>query len=412
MSGYTGCGHGCWKRQHWRVTSETWRPWHRRSDHAVQTVGRCSRRQGNKNGAYGSKGTNPCGCNGAMRSAPPVVRGFSPVDEELGLLPHELCPWLYESVVRLGTWMPFEQVAEPLAFFARVTVAADTARRLTEAAGAAQVTLEEAEVARLERELPAPPPGPAVQQVTADGAMVPPVGGVWVEVKTVAVGTVESGGANERGQPVRARDLSDFSRWADAETFTRLALGEPHRRGTATAGTVVAPMDGAEWEQRFLDMHRPDAVRILDFPHALSHVAAAGQATFGQGTARLNAWLDEQAHALKHGSPDQVPGRVACRTRPRSPRPQCCHPSAGCDAGLSGEAAGPTALCALPRLGLSHWQWQCRKRQQAPCRSTAQEERHALGGAEHQPRGIPQVLGLAPRPSSAVHECPLWLPCA
>lgn len=38
--------------------------------------------------------------------------------------------------------------------------------------------------------------GPAVQQVSVDGAMVPLVGGEWAEVKTLAIGTVQvdSGG--------------------------------------------------------------------------------------------------------------------------------------------------------------------------------------------------------------------------
>jgi hypothetical protein len=65
---------------------------------------------------------------------------------------------------------------------------------------------------------------------------------------------------------------------ADAATFGRMALVETHRRGTETARTVCAVSNGAAWIQGFVDLHRPDAVRILDFPHALSYVAQAGQA--------------------------------------------------------------------------------------------------------------------------------------
>jgi hypothetical protein len=45
-----------------------------------------------------------------------------------------------------------------------------------------------------------------------------------------------------------------------------------------TAGTVAGVVDGADWCQQFFDAHRPDAIRILDFPHSaqrLSEVAAA-----------------------------------------------------------------------------------------------------------------------------------------
>src|SRR5687767_7603307 len=106
----------------------------------------------------------------SMLLLPPL---FSPLDEELELGPGPLDPHLAEGLVLLGTSPTFERAPALLAFFARVTVGPETARRLTEAAGAAQVALETAEADRLARELPLPPPGPAVQQLSLDGAMVP-----------------------------------------------------------------------------------------------------------------------------------------------------------------------------------------------------------------------------------------------
>jgi hypothetical protein len=222
--------------------------------------------------------------------------------------------------------MPSAQAAEHLAFFWRVELSEATVRRHTEAAGAAYVAVQTAEVERLERELPAPPPGPPVQQVSADGAMVPLVGGATpsskaalrgAEVKTVAVGTVARGPGDGAARP---RQLSYFSRRAEHATFARLALAELHRRGTATAGTVVGVMDGAAWLQGFLDYHRPDAVRVLDFPHALEHLGAVAPATFGPGTAAAGAWLDTQADALKHGAPSAV--LVALAELPLAAGPQ------------------------------------------------------------------------------------------
>ncbi len=46
-----------------------------------------------------------------MRCAPPVVRGFSPLDEELALLPGGLTPTVVEHLVHLATWMPFTPAA-------------------------------------------------------------------------------------------------------------------------------------------------------------------------------------------------------------------------------------------------------------------------------------------------------------
>ncbi len=133
--------------------------------------------------------------------------------------------------------------------------------------------------------------------------------GVWAEVKTLAVGEIVAG----NGGP-RTAQLSYFSRLTDAATFGRLATGETHRRGTATAGTVVAVTDGAAWCQGFVDLHRPDAVRVLDFPHAVAHLGAAAQAVFGAGTAAASEWLGFQAHALRHGQEDAVLAALAALT--------------------------------------------------------------------------------------------------
>ncbi len=241
-----------------------------------------------------------------MRCARPVGPGFFPLDEELGLLPGALSPWLQEALVHLGTWMPFESAARELAFFSRVVVSEATATRHTETAGGAWVALQTAEVERLEREAPEAPPGPELQQVSVDGAMVPLRHGEWAEAKTVALGTVHRTAGGAEQPAVHTGELSYFSRLAAAATESRLALVERYRRGTARAGKVVAPMDGSEWCQEFLNLHRPDAVRILDVPHALEHLGRAAQATFGTGTAETSAWLDEQAHTLKHGDPEQV----------------------------------------------------------------------------------------------------------
>lgn len=212
-----------------------------------------------------------------------------------------LSPRLEEALARLATWLPsFARAAQELAYFTGVTVGEATARRHTQAAGGAYVAVQTAEVERLEREQPSAPQGPAVQQVSVDGALVPLVGGTWAEVKTVAIGTVESVRGAEGLPEVHARDLSYFSRLADADTFTRLALVEIHRRGVETAGTVCGVMDGADWLQGFLDVHRPDAVRILDFPHAVEHLTVAAQGTYGLGTPETLAWVQQQAQTLKH----------------------------------------------------------------------------------------------------------------
>ncbi len=245
-----------------------------------------------------------------MAPARAAAAGFSPLDERLGLLPgSRLTPALVEGVVRLAAHLPFGQVPPLIAHFTGVVIDAETVRRLTEAAGAVQVALETEAVDAIERTLPVPPDGPIVQLLSVDGAMVPLVGGTWAEVKTLAIGAIPPTTPPVPGEeptPGRVSALSYFSRLAEVGLFSRLATVETQRRGTEAADTVVAVVDGADWCQQVIDHQRADAVRILDFAHAVGHLGEVAQALYGSGTAAASDWLGAQAHDLRHGKEDDV----------------------------------------------------------------------------------------------------------
>ena len=120
--------------------------------------------------------------------------------------------------------------------------------------------------------------------------------------RTLAIGTV---GPGREPETVRCADLSYFSRLTDAATFTDLAAGEVHRRGVETAGVVAGVVDGAEWCQQFLDRHRPDAVRILDFPHAAQRLSDVAEAVWGAGPV-AQEWATVQRTELRAGDPAAV----------------------------------------------------------------------------------------------------------
>ncbi len=186
------------------------------------------------------------------------------------------------------------------------------------------------------------PPGPPLQQVSVDGAMVPLVGGEWTEVKTVAIGTVGERVWEQDHFAVPTRDLSDVSRWADHHTFSHLASLETHRRGMA--GTVLGIVDGVEWQQRFLDDHRPEAVRILDWGHGSEHRAHAGQALFGTGTAALSGCLDVWLSELRHGDPERVLDELRTQIAPSGVADDAREEARGPLAYLSGSAAGADSV--------------------------------------------------------------------
>jgi len=229
----------------------------------------------------------------------------------LHLLPGEFTPTVVESMVRLGAWMPFTPGSRMIDHFIKVTVSESKVRRTTEGAGEAYVEVQTAEVERLRRETPESPEGPALQQLSVDGAMVPLVKGRWAEVKTLAIGTVKWSTpvlqeVVKGQQEAHTGEISYFSRMADHESFGQQALVEIYRRGVEKAGVVCGVNDGAEWEQGFIDYHRPDAVRILDWGHSSEYIGKAGQAVYGAGTAETSEFVGKQLHELMTGDPDKV----------------------------------------------------------------------------------------------------------
>jgi len=202
--------------------------------------------------------------------------------------------------------MPFARAAQMLKRLQGVEVSEATTRRQTENNGAAYVAVQEAEVKRIEQTLPEAPAGPDKQLLSVDGAMVPLVGGEWTEVKTLVLGVIAEPVMEQGEWQVHAQELSYFSRLVEAQDFTRLALVETHRRGVEKAGRVAAVTDGAEWEQGFIDYHRPDAVRILDFPHAGEYVGKIGTAIWGEGKPETQLWLKERLKRLKHKGANEL----------------------------------------------------------------------------------------------------------
>lgn len=246
-----------------------------------------------------------------MVSAPPAGVGFSPLDEELGLLNGELTPRLQEGLVRLSTHIPsFAKAAVEFAFWTQVEVHRTTASRISEAAGATVVALQTREAERILTSHPLPPPGPDQLVFSVDGAMVPLVHGQWAEVRTLAVGEPILGTSAEGQEVVLTRALSYFSRLTDSTTFGELATVELHRRGIESAGRIGAVVDGAEWCQTFIDLHAPQAVRILDFPHAASYVDAIGQTQGAEGELLDAKTRTSLCHDLKHSGPDTVLARL------------------------------------------------------------------------------------------------------
>ena len=213
--------------------------------------------------------------------------------------------------------MPFAQAGKMLEGLLGVHVSEATVRRMTEQAGAHYEQLQTVEAGKFEAETQTalgqpsvgqekPLPVPVKQAISSDGAYVPLIGGEWAEVRTLAIGDVSSQKNAQGKDQVKVTQLSYFSRMTDSETFEKLSEVEIRRRRVRDASAVGAVTDGAVWLQHFVDLHRPDAVRILDFPHAAEYVNAIGEGVRAHGYHLPKKWLDGVLHRLKHEGPDRV----------------------------------------------------------------------------------------------------------
>jgi hypothetical protein len=237
-----------------------------------------------------------------MEPAPPVGRGFFPLDEELAVSSGSLTPKQQEHLAHLATWMPFERAREMLETLLGVLVSEPTVRRGTERAGA---LYEASQTTQSKQPCRAQPAGLSSEQqvISTDGAYVPLIKGEWAEVRTVAIGEATTKISPQGEREVQTCHLSDFSRMTDAITFGDLAEVEMRRRGVSQAKAVCAVTDGADWIQGFIDLHRPDAVRILDFAHAAEHLGLLIEALHQAGVSLPASAHERSFHVLKHRGP-------------------------------------------------------------------------------------------------------------
>jgi len=215
--------------------------------------------------------------------------------------------------VHLATWMPYARAVQMLERLLGVQVSEPTVRRQAEAAGAQVEAVQTAKAYTSEPE-ESWEPGAARQGMSADGASVPLLKGEWAEVRTVASGEVQEDRSTPEEPEVHVGQLSSFSRLTDAATFADLAEVELRRRRVRQAQAVCAVPDGADWVQSFLDLHGPEALRILDFPHAAEQISRLLQAIQQAGVNVPADLVGRILHHLKQRGP-----RVLLRLLERLP---------------------------------------------------------------------------------------------
>jgi hypothetical protein len=131
--------------------------------------------------------------------------------------------------------------------------------------------------------------------------------GEWREVKTVAIGEFETKWDEKSQERVtKTEKISYFSSADKAEGFSNKAVVEWPRRGGENAPKVVAVNDGAAWIQSFIDYHCPQAIRVLDFAHAQTYVAAVGKALYGAESETFPQWYAKMSKQLGTKAPQRT----------------------------------------------------------------------------------------------------------
>jgi hypothetical protein len=250
-----------------------------------------------------------------MEPAQTVGQVFSPLDEKLELQPGSLTPRQLSHLAHFASVVSFERAAKFLMQHHGVQVSASTSRRQTESIGASAEAVQNEQAKEREKQEAFSSGKESLsskdmkQVISSDGSYISLRRKVFAEVKTAVVGEVQRNTKRSSSRPdqeVKMTHITYFSRMIDSQTFTELASGEIARRGFFQAKQVGAVSDGAEWIQHFIDAHREDAVRILDFYHACQYLSDIATLFRNAGTALKESWLDEQFHELKHQGPRKV----------------------------------------------------------------------------------------------------------
>ena len=230
---------------------------------------------------------------------------------------HRFSPQVEALAARLGSTLDFAAAAALLELAVGVRMGVTTLRQRTYAAGAAALAVEAGALAQVRQDPVRAEEPPAVLQVSLDATKVPLVGGGWTDVKLAVFADLTPGPPHDDGAPVLVPQTTSYvARWEPAAQFGQTITLEAQRRGIDEAAVVVSPNDGAEWIQGNLDLIAPQAIRVLDFPHAVEHLGVLAALVYGEGSVEAGPWVAAQRKVLsEQGAAPFLQALADCQAR-------------------------------------------------------------------------------------------------
>jgi hypothetical protein len=242
-----------------------------------------------------------------------VKAGFSPLDQQLALWDGG---WS-EGVARLSVWLgglaaSYRQAETILRQVGGIAISRGSIWQRVQKWGAELQALTEAERQRAQA-LPeqwTPPSraevGDQRMGVALDGTLIHIRDEGWKEVKVGAVFEVgvTSGQDAQSGEWVavgRAVQTSYVAHLGGPEVVGELVWTEARRRGWEQAQDTLVLGDGAPWIWHQASLHFPTSAQLVDWYHALEHLAVAGQALKGANALAYQRWFTSRATRLYQG---------------------------------------------------------------------------------------------------------------
>lgn len=150
--------------------------------------------------------------------------------------------------------------------------------------------------------------------ICPDGAMVPLVGDGKVEYRENKLGIVFNNKDLVRKIDKNGKTTTRItgkrlvsSLGEGVEPFKKMLFAAAVKKGFYAAQTVVFLSDGAAWLSKCKEEFFPNAVRILDWYHALEHLWETARSLFGElNEEKCRAWAEPLQELLWQGKVDEV----------------------------------------------------------------------------------------------------------
>lgn len=227
-------------------------------------------------------------------------QGHYPLDERLGIQPGQMSQEVMRVAALLGAQDAFGTSSDVLRRTTLLELSPNSIRKACQMVG--QTVADQEQVQHtLNQDLDhrlAQKRAPAPKRLygSMDGFMTLFEDG-WHEMKAGAWWTVDEHG--------HAQDIQYYVDTVEAERFAELVWATGDMLNAANAEELVFVTDAAEWIERIITEHFPNATQIIDWYHACAYLAPVAQGAF-KAPLQRETWLTQVRTALWEGQLDAV----------------------------------------------------------------------------------------------------------